>query len=425
MGTAAGVSLDVYGDILGAAAVDKIRDQARFLAGARILHLSLANPASHHSRMLDAAIPLLSGLGIDVQRRSPQASGPDLQFFDALHSAIDGANNVWNEESNAAWHRFARRQAAVLDRSYDLVVVHDLQLLRLRAAAARTATRAQWIWHCHMDLRECDETVADLVTTELTGFSQVAIEHPAFAGTIGMPSKVVIPPVIDPLSRRNGHLPPRVIDAVLGRFDLNPDWPLMLEVSTYDGWDDPQWAFWVYEVARKEIPNLQMALVATLASTEDVFAPIRGRCTDNVKLLNAELAHDVEINALQGKAVVAMQNAVRRGFSTSLMEAWWKGRPVLASEGGAMSHQVEHGSTGYLFATFEDAAERIVRLVQDPSLADAIGFNGHRLVRESHLVIRWVEAYLGFLSQSRRADVRPTDRISERRDRSGGRLLHV
>ena len=414
-------SLDAYSKLLGAAAVERIRVAAEPLRGARIQHLTITRSGSHHARMLDAAVPLLTSLGLDVRWESPPAVDDEGGWSSALHRSIEGDTNAWGPEADASWRQFARRNASLISGGSDLVVVHDPQLLRLRSEAGRAGGHPGWIWHCHFDLRDCDQVVADLISAELSAFSLAAVEHLEFAGSIRMPTKIVIPPVIDPLSDRNAQLHPQVIDQVLRRFDLNPEWPLALEVSPFDGWDDPQWAFWIYEAARRDVPNLQLALVATAPSADDAFSSIRSRGSANIRLLSREMVGDTEINALQGKAVLAMQNAVRRGFSTSLLEAWWKGRPVVASEGGAIAHQVEDGVTGFLFATFDDAAERIVQLVQDPSLADSIGFNGHRLVRESHLVIQWVEAYLSLF----RSIVEPASPRRDHRRRALRLPLHV
>lgn len=396
---AAGPSLLDYANIFGAVAMERIREAARALQGASILHLSLVRRGTHHARMLDAVLPLLTDLGLDVHWTASSSAGQDMSWSAALHRAIEGDATAWGPGMRRAWRRYSRQHSAEVGDGYDLVVVHDPQLLMLRREVARSSHRASWMWHCHFDLRDCDERVVQYIAEELQGFDLVAVEHPAFAGSVGMPTQIVIPPVIDPLTRRNAQLPPMLIDQVLRRYDLKPDCPIVVEVSPFDGWDDPIWAIHAYQVARKQLPGLQLVLVATAHSTENVFREVNGhRRNGTVRLLEHGDAGDVEINALQGAAAVAMQNAVRKGFSTCLLEASWKGRPVLASAAGAMSYQIVNGTTGYLFTSFEDAAERIVRLASDRNLSDALGFNGHRLVRDNHLLVRWVEAYLSVLS---------------------------
>lgn len=400
-GSSAETSLDAYASIFGVAAMDRIRDAAASLQGARVLHLSLSRSGSHHSRMLHAAVPLLTNLGIDVRWSTASAIRDDAAWSHSLHEAMEGEGKAWHDQFGDEWHQYARAQAAVLSDGYDFIVVHDAQLLPIRAEAERLSGRTQWVWHCHMDLRDCDDRVAHLLSAQLARFDVVAVEHPDFAGAVSMPAKVLIPAVIDPLSGRNAKLPPTVLDSVLRRFDLKPECPLVVEVSPFDGWDDPQWAIHTYQVARKHVPDLQLALVATSDESRDAFTQINlNGSSDGVRLLHSPYVGDVDINALQGAATVAMQNAVRKGFSTALLEASWKGRPVLACEGGAMAHQVVDGTSGYLFRSFDDAADHIVELVKDRNLADALGFNGHRLVRDNHLVVRWVEEYMKLLGST-------------------------
>src|SRR6185437_3150859 len=90
---------------------------------------------------------------------------------------------------------------------------------------------------------------------------------------------------------------------------------------------------------------------------------------ERIRFLKRSQAGDVEINALQGTAVAAMQHGVRKGYSPALLDAAWKGRPVLCGEGGALTDQVVDGETGYIFKSFDDAAGKLAKLVTESSLA--------------------------------------------------------
>ncbi len=394
---ATGASLEAYADIFGAAAVDRIRKAARPLQGASVLHVSTSLSGTHHARMLQAAVPLLINLGLDAHWLVARSSERQGRFADALYDAIEGEGTAWSPELADTWRDFALDYAKAVDRHFDLVVVHDPQLLMLRHLAKRQSS-VRWIWHCHLDMRDCDQGVMRVIADAIAGYDLVAVEHPGFAGD-GMQAHTVIPPAIDPLSGRNVQLPPQITAKAFRRFDLNPEWPLVLQVSRFDGWDDPIWAIYTYEAARKFVPNLQLVLAATSTTAEEGFARVSERARNGrVRLLSSDLLEDFDVNALQGAAVVAMQQGVRKGFSPALLEASWKGRPVLAGEGGALADQVVDGETGYIFKTFDEAAQRIAELIEDRNLADALGFEGYRLVRENHLVMRWAEAYLNLLA---------------------------
>ena len=393
-------SLEAYADIFGAAALDRIRDAARSVQGARVLHISASASATHHAKMLRAAVPLMLNLGLEVDWKVPAATDEEMEFATTLYEAIEGEGEAWKEDQSERWRRYAQRWARAVDRRYDLFVIHDPQFLMLRREVTRRlGSRAHWIWHCHLDLSDCDQSVAQILTDELSAYDAVALEHARFGGDVGMKTRTLIPTAIDPLSGRNVQLPVRTTDGVFRRFDLKPGSPLAVQVSRFDGWDDPQWAIYTYQAARKLIPDIQFALVSTSDPPTEDFCRVADQVRDqHIRLLSSRDVGDVEVNALQGAAVVAMQQGVRKGFSPALLEASWKGRPVLAGEGGALSDQVVHGTTGYVFKNFDDAAQRIAQLASDPSLADSLGFQGHRLVRENHLVVRWVEEYLNLLA---------------------------
>jgi trehalose synthase len=393
-------SLEAYAGIFGAATIERIRAVATSVQGARVLHLSASSAATHDAQLIQAVVSLQRNLGLDVHWKIAHHTDEEMSFAMSLYEAIEGEGRAWTPELNRRWHSYAHRWAQAIDRRYDFFIVHDPQLLTLRREVSRRlGSRAHWIWHCHLDLADCDQVVARKLTDELAGYDMVAFEHPRFAGDVGTGARTLIPPVIDPLSGRNVQLPVHATDQVLRRLNLNSASPLAVQVSRFDGWDDPQWVVYTYEAARKLIPDIQFALVSTSDPPTDEFSQIAAKMGNKrIRFLSSRDVGDVEVNALQGAAVVAMQQGVRKGFSPALLEASWKGRPVLAADGGALCDQVVDGSTGYVFKTFDDAAERIAQLVNDPGLADALGFAGHRLVRENHLVVRWVEKYLNLLS---------------------------
>jgi len=75
-------------------------------------------------------------------------------------------------------------------------------------------------------------------------------------------------------------------------------------------------------------------------------------------------------------------------------EAMWKGAAVIGGDCGGIRHQIEDGRNGFLVASVEEAAERIVRLVRDPALRRSLGAAARETVRERFLMSRLAEQYL-------------------------------
>ena len=397
--------LEAYADLLGAEAVYHVRKLAEPLRGARILHISITASGTHNARALSASVPLLRDLGLDVRVAVPTATRELDAFCAPLMAAIQGDDQAWVPGLELAWRRYANDCARQFDRQADLVIVHDPHFLPLRdLLASRPVGLSRWLWHCHLDLRDCDPRVFAMVRDQMSGYLGVAVELPEFAGEQPLNTVALIPPVIDPRAERNRGLAAPIVDPVLRRLGIRPDLPLMVQVSPFDAWDDPRAAIYTHQKAAQAIPELQLALVWTPDFPERAAGnPFTGLSQSvhqnrSIFLLGQSDLGEVAINALQGAAKVAFHGGVHRGYSAALLESSWKGRPVLAGGSGALPEQIVHGTTGFVFESFNDAAERIVQLVGDPALADTMGLAGHRLVRKNHLVVRWLEEYLKLMT---------------------------
>ena len=399
--------LEAYADLLGAETVDHLRELAKPLRGARILHLSTTDSETHNARVLSATVPLLQSLGLDVRLEVPAQTRDLEQLSASLVGAIQGDDRAWTPGLERVWRRFVDECATQLNHEADLVIVHDPHLLPLRnALQSRPVGGGSWLWHCHLDLRDCEPHVLAMLRDHMDGYAGVAVELPDFAGDQPLDVLAIIPPVIDPQAERNQELTASMVDPVLRRLRIRPDWPMVVQVSSFDRWDDPRAAIYTYQMAAKDVANLQLALVWTpdfpQAVGDGAFDCLSQSVHENpcIHLLSQRDLSEVEINALQGAATVAVHGGVHRGYSTALLESSWKGRPVLAGGCGALPNQIVHGTTGFIFESFNDAAERITQLVADPVLADTMGLAGYRMVRSNHLVIRWLEEYLKLMTPS-------------------------
>ena len=85
----------------------------------------------------------------------------------------------------------------------------------------------------------------------------------------------------------------------------------------------------------------------------------------------------VIVNALQRHASVIAQKSLAEGFGLTVLEAMWKGRPVVASEVGGIRDQITDDRYGLLLTDPGDLAGSctVRRLLDDPQLAEKIGSN--------------------------------------------------
>jgi trehalose synthase len=103
------------------------------------------------------------------------------------------------------------------------------------------------------------------------------------------------------------------------------------------------------------------------------------------------------VNALQTRSAVVLQKSIREGFGLTVTEAMWKGTPVIGGDVGGIKHQIQDGENGYLVSSIEEAAEKIVTLIEDPDLREEMGHKARESVRDDYLMIRLLEQYLDLL----------------------------
>ena len=122
---------------------------------------------------------------------------------------------------------------------------------------------------------------------------------------------------------------------------------------------------------------------------------------DICTLSNLHQVGNVQINAFQRVADVAIQKSVREGFGLTVSEALWKARPVVGGRAGGIVLQLRDGYDGYLVGSVDECAARTVDLLADPVGADAMGTQGKEHVRANFLSTRELEDWLRLLTELR------------------------
>jgi trehalose synthase len=216
----------------------------------------------------------------------------------------------------------------------------------------------------------------------------------------------VVPPAIDPLMPKNMALSPEDASYVCEQFGIDVDRPLICQVSRFDPWKDPLGVIDAYRVVKQQIPDVQLALVGSMASDDpegwDFFnATIAHADGDpDVHILNNfNNVGAIEVNAFQSHADVVVQKSIREGFGLTVSEAIWKARPFIGGNVGGIPLQVEDEVTGFLVETVEQCAQRSLEVLSDPALGKALGRRGKEHVRSHFLTPRYLRDYLRIFSE--------------------------
>jgi trehalose synthase len=206
---------------------------------------------------------------------------------------------------------------------------------------------------------------------------------------------------IDPLSAKNVDLPPQTVNGILRRYSVDPERPMITQISRFDPWKDPLGVIDVYRKVKQSVPGLQLVMVASMASDDpegwDWYERTVRRAGEDFDihiLSNLNGVGNVEVNAFQRAAAVVVQKSVREGFGLVVSEALWKGRPVVAGNVGGIPLQIVNNHVGFLVNSTEECADRIEHLVSDRAEAERMGANGVEFVRENFLTTRLLRDYL-------------------------------
>ncbi len=392
--------LDEYAHIVGEDVIHQLRQLARPLAGKRVVHVNSTRVGGGVAEILDKLVPLTRELGIDCQWEVVSGEGDFYACTKGMHNGLQG-NSVripenllrTYEETNA---QNAERLRGQLE-SAEVVFIHDPQpAALLHYCPNRTG---KWIWRCHIDASHPYRPVWKYLRQFVSSFDASIFSLPSFAQPLPNP-QYIVPPSIDPLSDKNVELPAEEVAAVCTRFGIDPQRPLIVQVSRYDRFKDPVGVIHAYRMAKEYLPSLQLVLAGGGASDdpegEVVLEEVRIAAADDpdihILLLPAD-AHRT-INALQRQADIVLQKSTKEGFGLTVTEAMWKGKPVIGGDTGGIRLQVVDHHTGFLVNTPEGAALRIRYLLRQPQKVEEMGWKAQQFVRENFLLTRQLREYL-------------------------------
>src|SRR6185503_18668838 len=184
-------------------------------------------------------------------------------------------------------------------------------------------------------------------------------------------------------------LSPEDASFVCQQFGIDVERPLMCQVSRFDPWKDPIGVIDAYRLVREEVPEVQLALVGSMATDDpegweffhETFLYADG--DPDIKILNnLNNVGAIEVNAFQSQSDVVIQKSLREGFGLTVTEALWKGRPTIGGDVGGIPLQIENGVSGFLVSSPEETAERSLEILRDPELGKSLARAGKQRARE-------------------------------------------
>jgi trehalose synthase len=396
-------SLADYTHLAGRGQIDEIRELAEPLAGKRILHISATAFGGGVSEILYTLVPLMRDVGLDAHWAVILGKEDFFNVTKLMHNSLQGATQTIDDQQWELFEAYSTLNAQNLEGDWDAIIIDDPQPAGLQAYAPEKARR--WVWRCHIDLSTPNEETLARLLPLLSGYDATVWHLGQYVpAELDGGLRYICPPAIDPLSPKNMALSPEDAAYVCEQFGIDPDRPLICQVSRFDPWKDPIGVIDAYRLVAEELPEVQLALVGSMATDDPEGWEFFQRTfhhadsDPDIKILNnLNNVGAIEVNAFQSQADVMVQKSIREGFGLTVTEALWKVRPVVAGNVGGIPLQVEDGVSGFLISSPEEAARRIIEILRDPGLAKRLGRAGKESARERFLSPRLLRDWLKLL----------------------------
>lgn len=392
-------SLAAYDGIANSSVIRELRTLGGKLKGIRVVHVNSTREGGGVAEILSWMIPLMSDLGIEASWEVIEGTSEFFAVTKSFHNGLQGFP-VTISRQDMETHRavnetnMARLRPMLADA--DIVVIHDPQPAPLLDLCPER--KGKWVWRAHIDISHPFLPVWKALQPLVKDYDASIFSMSQFAQPLPHP-QFLVAPSIDPLSDKNIDLSQTEINAVRADFGLDPDRPLLVQISRFDRFKDPLGVIAAYRMVRKVLP-VQLVLAGGGATDDpegkavldEVMDAVAGDPDIHVLLLPPD-AHRT-INALQRMADIIIQKSVKEGFGLTVTEGLWKAKPVIGGDVGGIRRQVFNYHTGFLVNTPEGAAHRIRFLLHHRAMIDEIGHKAREFVRENFLLTRHLREYL-------------------------------
>ncbi|HJU57703.1 MAG TPA: glycosyltransferase [Actinomycetota bacterium] len=389
-----------YAEAAGDEAVERLRAVAESLRGLRVLHVSSTAFGGGVAELLHTQVPLMNDLGVEATWALIEGSDAFFAVTKAIHNALQGAETQIDDEMRATYVDRIRENVPELPSAYDVVIVHDPQPAAILQMLEETdARKGRWIWRCHIDLSAPYHPVWEFLEPVVNRYDAAIFTAEEYVQPgVTEPVRAFIPPSIDPLSPKNAPMSQGAWRAVIEPFGVDPDRPLVTQVSRFDPWKDPLGVIDAFRLVRKEVPAAQLVMAGSLAHDDpegirylDLTNEHAAGDPDIYLFTDLDGVGDTAVNAFQRASDVVVQKSLREGFGLVVAEGMWKGKPVVGGDVGGIRLQIEEGVTGYLVDGIVACADRVTELLLEPERRRVMGETGRERARERFLCLRELE----------------------------------
>ncbi len=385
-------TVEDYEPYIGGQAVERIYKKASRLKDIHVANINSTYYGGGVAELLSSKTLLMNSLGIKTGWRVIQGSPDFFSITKKMHNALQGADINLTKLKMEIYEEVIFENAIRNHFHHDIIVVHDPQPLPMIRHYRKSGP---WIWRCHVDLSEPNREMLNYLIPFIRAYDAVVLSLKEYRQKGFKTPQVFFLPAIDPFTIKNKEFTEKEVQERLRHYGIPTDLPLIVQISRFDRWKDPEGVIEAFKIARKEV-KATLVLLGNVATDDpegaEIFESLLKKREERIIILSVE--DTALVNALQRRAAIVLQKSIREGFGLTVAEAMWKGTPVIGGNVGGIRCQIRNGVNGYLVNSIEEAASRIVQLLKNPKLRERMGKKAKETVKKKFLMTRLVEQYL-------------------------------
>ena len=389
-------NLQLYRPLVGDEMMDEIFDLGQKLKGLKVCQVNATASGGGVAELLARQVPIMEHLGIRTDWRIMHADDEFFNITKNFHNALQGMQFNLNKKIEKEYLEHNQISAKMLENTYDVYFIHDPQPAAIRHFIKKS--QAKWIWRCHIDSSDPNQEVWQFLRPYIERYDAAIFTMDKFSPKdLKMDHISFIPPAIDPMATKNMDLPLEICQKAIADSGIDPQRPLLVQVSRFDPWKDPLGVIQVYKKVKEKFPDVQLALVGSMALDDpegwEILENMNAESEkdpDMYVFTNLAGVGNMEVNAFQRVADVIIQKSLKEGFGLVITEAFWKEKAVVAGEAGGIPMQFPKGYEKYLINNIDDCAKQVSYLLQHPGKAAEFGRAGKEWIRQNFLLPRLI-----------------------------------
>ncbi len=377
---------------MGSRTIERIRKKAQSLEHLHVVHVNSTYYGGGVAELLTPLTLLMNSAGIKTDWRIIHGPPDFFSITKKMHNALQGGKINLSDRKMKIYEAVIHENAVrnhLEDRN--MVIIHDPQPLPM---IHHYKKNGPWIWRCHVDLTKPNRKLWQYLAPFIEKYDAVILSVKDYKKRLKTPQFFFMPG-IDPFSIVNREMSEGEIKERLNRYKIPTDLPLVVQISRFDRWKNPEGVIEAFKLARKEV-DCTLVLLGDVATDDPegpaVYQSLLDSREERIIILSQQ--DTALVNALQRTAAVVLQKSLREGFGLTVTEAMWKGAAVIGGNVGGIRHQIENGVNGFLVSSVREAAERIVQLIKDKKLRFRLGQKARATVAKRFLLTRYLEQYL-------------------------------